>query len=236
MNIDKIHDALETIRSLLTKQNGYMKAPLDMVIGGLVIPAMVKEDADLLDDESVKDMIRQYSRANIEKMLSGKETEVVEKVVEVEKVVKVIEQNKKHRRLKNGYAVRPKKMKRVLAASDREIVIRWWNQTQRLSAGKDDPICEELAAKINQNVTAPEDKLAAYQVNGFISHLARLGLKLEKNREDSIEHAMARGDYSIRPIYTQSLIRLIIETNNRNKDDKKKGKAERAVIQAARAA
>ena len=235
MNIDKIYEALSTIQGLLTKKNEHMQTPFDMVVGGLVLPSLVKEDATLLDDDNFKSMIRKYSKANIQKILAGGENTVVERVVTIEKIVEKIVDHKKHRRIKEGYTFRPKKMKRDLFASDRAVIIDWWNREQRL-ADKNDPVCEELAAIINTGVTDPDNKLAAYQVNGFISHLCRLGMKDEKKRQESIDAAMLRGDYNIPPSYTPDLINLIIENNQKKKADKIEGAKKRKELRAARVA
>jgi hypothetical protein len=235
MNVDKIYDALSIIQALLNKNNSHMQAPFDMVVGGLVLPSLVKGNPSLLDDDNFKDMIRKYSKANILKILEGGEEKVVEKVVTVEKVVEKIIDHQKHRRIKDGYTIRPKKMKRILTPSDRDIIIEWWNKEQRL-AGKNDPICEELATIINTGITNPDDKLAAYQVNGFISHLCRLGMKTPTDRNLSIDKAMTRGDFNIFPKYSTDMLALIEQKLLNNRDDKNKGVAERTRLRAARKA
>jgi hypothetical protein len=238
MQTDKIHEALKDISGLITKENKYMKEVLNMLIGGLVIPAMVKEDPELIDkNNGFKALMQRYSRTNIENILKGSTEKVIEvkKIVEVEKVIeKIVEVNTiiKHRRIKT-YQNRERKQKRTLQTSDRDTIIAWLNAEQRL-ASRNDPIGDQLADKINAGITDPDSMLAPYQVNGYISHLCRLALNAD--REASIDEYIKRGDMTIRPVYTPEFIKIIKDNYDQARKDEAEGAAERARIKALRAA
>jgi hypothetical protein len=238
MQTDKIHEALKDISGLITKKNKHMKEILNMLIGGLVIPAMVKEDPELIDkNNGFKALMQRYSRTNIENILKGSTEKVIEvkKIVEVEKVIeKIVEVNTtiKHRRIKT-YQNRERKQKRILQPSDRDTIIAWLNAEQRL-ASRNDPIGDQLADKINTGITDSNSMLAPYQVNGYISHLCRLALNAD--REARIDGYIKRGDMTIRPVYTPEFIKIIEDNYDQARKDEAEGAAERARIKALRAA
>jgi hypothetical protein len=67
-------------------------------------------------------------------------------------------------------------------------------------------------------------------VNGFISHLCRLGLKSFDKRDELIRRAVVRGNYSIMPLYSNELLELIRTKYEESKKDKEEGAQKRAEL------
>ncbi len=83
--LDKLHDAVLTITELVVqKEHKHMKKPWEMILGGLIIPALVSEDEDILKEASNAELMKKYSKEKIKEFFNP-----TPKVIETEKIVEV---------------------------------------------------------------------------------------------------------------------------------------------------
>lgn len=118
----------------------------------------------------------------------------------------VMVQRTKFRRLKDGGLDKKSRFERDLASYDRDRIIAWWNQNQRLVPAED-PVCAQIAAEING--ARRVNKLSSMQVAGYFSYLCRLGLWAEVRRRTRLARNIRRGQCSALPLYTAALLRAI---------------------------
>lgn len=147
-------------------------------------------------------------------------------------VTTVVDGGGKFRRLKDNGVAKVKRFERELECSDRDIIIRWWNQNQRL-VDKDDPVCARLTALINQQSGVP---LSPMQVAGYFSYLCRLGQWTAIDRAARLGRSLARGAFTVQPEYSRSLLDAIVENWNKERQDEALRAAAHAKMRAARAA
>jgi len=147
-------------------------------------------------------------------------------------VTTVVDGGGKFRRLKDNGVVKVKRFERGLSCSDRDTIIRWWNENQRL-VPENDSVCVTLTNAINNG--AAESPLSSMQVAGYLSHLCRLGKLTHTNRQVRISRTVERGDISIIPAYTRPLLNAIIENWERERQDEALRAQAHAQMRAARA-
>jgi hypothetical protein len=235
--IEDLHKAVMVVAPLvLTPEHAHMKKVWEMVVGGLILPEMVKEDPTVLEaDRSFKKLLDDHSKKKIEEFLHPKPVELTKEVkVEVpvtrEKIVKIPEIHEKIVRISGGPANNGGKYRRLkekvskvsryereLTCSDRDKIISRWNKEQRL-VPKDDAICAQIVKEIN--AFSGLEPLAALQVAGYFSYLCRLGRCTVAIREARIDRAVKRGDLTVRPQYSEELIKKIIENWKVQRADK----------------
>jgi hypothetical protein len=139
----------------------------------------------------------------------------------------------KHRRLKDGVN-KEKNFEREMTCSERDLIIRWWNQNQRLIP-KDDPVCADLAQAIN-GTTTTKAPVSAMQVAGYLSYLCRMGRWLSADRDARFERTKKRGAITILPVYSAALITAINENWEREREDERLRAEAHARMRAARQA
>lgn len=239
MSTEDLYKAVTTIAPLvLTPENAHMKKVWEMILGGLILPEMVKEDPSVLQaNEAYQKMLDEHSKEKIEAFLHPKPVELT-KEVRVEVPVKVpVEvpgapgKNGKFRRLKEKVEKKSRKS-RSLTSNDRDRIIARWNVEQRL-VPKEDPICAHVAKVINEN--SGLDPIAPLQVAGYFSHLCRMGRNSDTIREDRIKRALERGDYTIKPHYSKELINKIIENWQKERHDEEVRRKDHAELRKRRA-
>jgi hypothetical protein len=143
-----------------------------------------------------------------------------------------IEGTGKFRRLKDNGVAKVKRFERELECLDRDIIIRWWNNNQRLVPA-DDPVCVTLANEINSTGTTV--KLSSMQVAGYLSHLCRLGKLTHTDRQVRISRTVERGDISVIPEYSRPLLNAIVENWERERQDEALRAQAHAQMRAAKA-
>lgn len=263
--VDKLNSAAFDITALLLSQKEYehMKEPWQMFMGGLILPAIAKEDPTVLDDPQHKELLESFTKEKIAEFFTPKTVEVpvekiVEKIVEkpvdriVEKVVekpvdriveKIVEKivhvplttgtDVKFRRLKDDIT-KKKLMERQIICEDRDRFIAWWNANQRLVPDTD-PVCGELAKKINES-NPNASPLAPAQVAGYFSHLCRVGMKTEAVRNEIIRKSLKRGVFTITPCYSQKLLDEIQKNWELQRADEEARRKDHEILRARRAA
>lgn len=230
--LEDLRDAVATIAPLvLTPENAHMKKPWEMIVGGLILPEMVKQDPAVLEiDPSFKDLLEEHTKEKVHKffhpapkMIEAKKE--VPKIVEKTRVVKVKDgsgasSSGKFRRLKDKVK-KVSRFERNLTPNDRDSIIARWNAEQRL-VPKEDPICVEMAEVINKN--SGLEPIAPLQIAGYFSYLCRLGQTTEATREARIDRAIKRGAMTVRPKFSKELIQEIIDNYNsqRKEEDQRK--------------
>jgi len=221
----------------------HMKKPWEMLMGGLLIPVIIKEDKSAFEgNEQFEALMEKYSKENVIKFFNPEPTvlETVKTVVEKERVIVNGERKEtthepvkiggKFRRLK-GSVAKDRKQVRELMPEDRDLVNLWWNKEQRL-VPKDDPICEMLCTDINN--LSLGDALAPYQVAGYISYLCRLALMSDVNRDKNIQRTLKRGNYTVAPLFTPELLKTILVNYEENKKDEKIREEAKALMRAGK--
>lgn len=247
--ITRLNDAVCTITPLvLTADHAHMKEPWKMILGGLILPEMAKLDPSVItENPAYKDLLAQFDKAKVAEFFSEKTVEVekvVEKVVEKIKEVRVevpstgdkvvVAEKVRYRRLKDDGVKKISRLEREISSYDRDMIISWWNKNQRL-VGDDDPVCKELADKINADCSG-DKPLAPAQVAGYFSHLCRMGLCDPAYRAERFEKNIKHGAISITPDYCPLLLEEIKENNVEEKADEAIRKAAHDKMRAAKAA
>lgn len=228
--LEDLHRAAFTITPLITKpEYEHMKQAWEMVLGGLIAPAMLKEDPSAVG-EALKPLLERYTPEKVRAFFMPKK-EIVEKRIKEVVIKKVPTPGEMHRRIKDEV----KKVKRaddLFRCADRDIMIRWWNDNQALCP-EDDPVCVKMTALIN---AGRADVKAVYppQVAGYISHLARMGLRTADEREKVFNRSIKRGKHSVMPVYTEAFIKKIIDNRNAQKAEAAKRAAEHKRIREER--
>jgi hypothetical protein len=146
-------------------------------------------------------------------------------------VTTVVEGGGKFRRLKYNGVAKVKRFERELCCYDRDIIIRWWNQNQRL-VDKDDPTCAALTTLINEQSGV---KLSPMQTAGYFSYLCRLGRMNEIDRQAYLTRNRDRGAFTVTPVYSRSLLDAIMENWNKERQDEALRAQAHAQLYAARA-
>ena len=146
--------------------------------------------------------------------------------------VTTIETGGKFRRLKDHGVAKVSRFERELCPSDRDTIIRWWNQNQRL-VNDDDPACSTLTITINS--TTQGLPLSPMQTAGYMSYLCRLGLWLEDDRRIRVARSIQRGSFTVTPVYSQALIEAIRRNWEQERADEQARAAAHAAMRAARA-
>jgi hypothetical protein len=141
--------------------------------------------------------------------------------------VQVVVTGGKFRRLKDNGVAKLKRFERELCGSDRDLIIRWWNQNQRL-VPKGDPICADLAGGMTT--------ISAMQVAGYLSYLCRLGQWTEIARQERLSRNLERGAFSVMPVYSRALLDAIAANWERERQDEALRAQAHAELRAARAA
>jgi hypothetical protein len=242
--ITRLNDAVCTITPLiLTADHAHMKEPWKMILGGLILPEMAKLDPRVLDENpAYKDLLAQFDKAKVAEFFSEKmvEEKVVEKIKEVRVEVPstgdkvVVAEKIRYRRLKDDGVKKISRLEREIMPHDRNRIIIWWNGHQRL-VPDDDPVCKEIADKIN--VASPTLKpLAPAQVAGYFSHLCRMGMSPEDYRTARFKKNMELENISVLPLYSNKLLEEIKENNKAEKANEAAMKIEHEKMRAAKAA
>jgi hypothetical protein len=196
-DLEKVSAVLEKLT--LQGEFSHMKVHVQSILGGMLVPELAKKGVIDDTDPDVVTLLNEYSREKIEQKLSPTPI-LVKEVVEKQRICR--------RDKKNGVN-KEKRFERNLEPSDRDVIIRWWNTNQRLIP-KDDPICADLTEQIN--ALKPKEKpLSAMQISGYLSALCRLALRTEAEQINVINRNIRRHKYSVRPIFSPSLMKLVEE-------------------------
>lgn len=224
MDIQKLHEmAFEVTPEILTPGSGYehLGEFWKTILGGFVLPRMAELDPSSVAGNTVfKDLVEQYTKEKVEAMFSPRTIEI-EKIVEVE-VIKEVEvrtyidkpvllnpgENVVHRRLKD-HIQKLRRKKRELTCSERDIVIKVFNDTQDMIPSTSE-VFKNIVDEINAKCS-PEDHVSAPQMAGYWSSLCRWADSTRVSREEWIERSLKRGVYSISPLYTDEFIAKIKE-------------------------
>lgn len=212
---EQINAASVVLASLTVRgEYAHMKGHVEEILGGMLLPYQVKKGDIKKNAPGVADLIKKHSKTEVKKRLAP-EPKIVEKMIEVEKVVVVGENTGKFRRIRTENKI--SRMKRTLGPIDRDVIIRWWNTNQRL-IDKNDPVCNVLAEQIN--ATQPgNEPLCALQVAGYFSVLCRIALYIDDKRK---EHALSwvnKGMCTVEPLFTQPLLDAVKENWEKNQRD-----------------
>lgn len=195
---------LEKVSSILGKltlqgEFSHMKQHVQSILGGMLLPELTKTGAIDANSPEVADLLKNYTKEKIEAQLSPAPVLVRE----------VLKERKICRRDKKNGVAKEKRFERDLTPNDRDVIIRWWNANQRLIP-KDDPICPVLTDQINA-LNPREKPLSAMQISGYLSSLCRLALRTEKDRINVINRSIKRCKYTVRPIFSPNLLKLVEE-------------------------
>jgi len=245
--INQLHDAVTAITPLvLSAEHAHMKQPWQMILGGLIIPEIVKLDPKVLDSNpGYKKLLAQYDKKKVAEFFTEKIVEkVVEKIVEKpvtkEKIVHVPTGNPvvvagkvRYRRLKDDGVKKISRLEREIMLYDRDVIITWWNDNQRL-VPDDDPVCKALAEEINIACTGSKP-IAAAQIAGYFSHLCRMGLCSADYRTARFKKNMELKNITVMPVYSEKLLKEIKENNVAEKADEIAMKAAHEKMRAAKA-
>lgn len=194
----------------------HMKRPVEMVLGGMLIPFLKKAAGDSEPNADIDALIEQFSAEKIAKMLDP-DAKIIE--VPIDRIVETIKLIRgKFRRVKTD-VIKEKRKVRTLDTLGRDTLIRWWNVNQRL-VPDGDPVCVTLTAQINAQ-KPHEDPLSNMQVSGYFSYLCRLGRATAKDRDRLITRSLKKGMTTIRPTYSPALLRLIGENWEAERADEK---------------
>jgi len=185
-------------------------------LGGYVLPEMARQEPDkVAGNKQYEGMILEYSRDKILAMLKGGTEKIIEKIVErvvekpvvIEKTVLVSSgEQVLHRRLRSTVK-KIRRKERDLVSMERDLVIGIFNTRQDM-LDKSSETCKNIIESINKT-RAPEDKISSYQLAGYWSSLCRWGLDTKAHRDDWITKSMAKGVYSVAPIYSDEFVHKI---------------------------
>jgi hypothetical protein len=195
----------EVLRKLsLQAKFSHMRVPVQAIMGGILLPKLIDLGQVDGDDPKVQKLLDNYSKKNVRELLNPDPI-----TVEIEKIIEqVVYERPIYRRLKSGVNKQILK-ERKLDTMSRDVIIRWWNVNQRL-VSKDDPVTVTLTAQINA-LYSDDIPLAPMQLPGYFSHLCRMGLRTEEDRERVFDASMYRGDHTVRPLYSQKILDEILE-------------------------
>jgi len=253
-------DAAVAINPLVdTDEFAHMRKPWEMVLGGLLLPALVKDDPEFLKaNPEYQELLDRYTKEKVEAFLKTGPVivEVPGETVEVEKIVtktvkvpvpvagakgapktplhEPCKDGGKCRRLKDDGVDKKSRKKRGFDSADRDIIITWWNDNQKM-VDKEDPVCQTIADKINA-VKSADDKVSALQIAGYFSRLATWGRMVDADREAMFDRSMKRGSYTVRPEYSPDLLKAIEENYLKEREDERIRKAAHAKMRAEVAA
>ena len=221
----------------------YMRKPWEMILGGLILPAMLKEDPSALSEEQkvlleeyTEDKIRAYFKVGTVTLPKATTTPKIPKVPATPKdpaAPKAEPVGGKFRRLKDGVDKEKKKDKDMTTAN-RDTIIRWWNTNQHL-VRRDDPICAKIADDITKS-RIDDIIIAPYQVSGYISHLCRMSLWTDERRVDYIATAIVKGAFTVPPEFSAALLNEVAVHYEEAREDERVRAEAHAVTRAAREA
>lgn len=230
--LEDLHRAAFTITPLITKpEYAHMKQAWEMVLGGLIAPAMAAEDPSCVEGGTMKALLDRYTPDKVKAFFTPRK-EVVERRTHEVIIKKVPTPGEMHRRIK-GEVKKETKKEDNLTCNDRDIAIRWWNENQR-TIPEDDPTCIRLSVEMNTAKSADMKQTAPYQVAGYISHLSRMGMKTGADRERVFNRSIKKAKHTVMPVYSEAFITALIEHCKEARAAKEKGKVERARIRAER--
>jgi hypothetical protein len=223
--LNTVNDVLG--RLLLAGEFTHMKLHVQSILGGMLLPQMVNNGDLDGDDENVSKLIEAYSKEKVKALLNPEPLPI-----EIERVVmeKVFERPV-YRRIKHGLN-KEKRMVKGLTPEGRDILIRWWNVNQRL-VPKEDPVCVTLTGQVN-SVNPSDDPLSPMQISGYFSHLCRVGLRIDIEREAVFQRSIKRGDHTVMPKFSQRLIDAIRENWERERALESTRKADHEKLKALR--
>jgi hypothetical protein len=196
----EINLAAEVLKRLVVQgKYSHMKAQVQTVIGGLLLPYMASLGP--VKNPEIKKIVKQYSKKSMEE-------EMVEMDSTIAALIQDAAERPVFRRIKEH--INKESRKQIgLDTDDRDLLIRWWNVNQRL-IDKDDPVCTVLADQTNAN-HMDREPISAMQVAGYFSHLCRMGLKIEEERKEIFQRSISRGVHTIMPTYSEDLLQQILE-------------------------
>jgi hypothetical protein len=221
--IDDINVVTKTLSQLAIRSEFvHMKKPVEMILGGLLIPYLMKQTDVDTSDAGIQKLLGQFTKEKVKAFFNPKaiEREVIKEVpveVEIEKIVEILVTGRPvFRRIKSGVS-KEKRIKRTLDTLGRDTLIRWWNVNQRL-VPSEDPVCATLTDQVN--VQQPMlDPLSSMQIAGYFSHLCRLGRATSGERDARIAAAMERGDITVVPEYSAELMKAIQDNWEKERAD-----------------
>lgn len=191
--------AIEITKLVLDKKHIHMKKLWEMVLGGLIVPAMVEDDKDIIEKTpNFKVLMEKYNKKAIKAFMkeAPKET-IVEKEIRIE--VPVEDNNTLFRRLKDSGINKISRKTRELANIERNAIIEWWNTNQRLMV-KNDPVCAEIIDRIHTDGSRP---ISPLQISGFFSLICRKGLEVEADRDEYWNKRKREGNIDVVPVYSK---------------------------------
>lgn len=211
----QLHQATLILSNLVLRtEHAHMKGPVEMIIGGLIFPAIKEIDkVGILEaDTTYKTLLEKYSKEKIKDFFNPKPiVKIVEKEVPGEGGERPV-----FRRLKEKVN-KVSRIQRPLNSLDRDTLINWWNKNQRL-VPDDDPICVTLTDQINLEQGGNEP-LSSMQIAGYFSYLCRMGLRTEGDRAERFMQAKRRGDLSLLPVYDPVLLHDIVTNWEKERAD-----------------
>lgn len=209
-----ISETSETLSGLiLQKKYAHMREPVQIVLGGLLLPILADLGELDTDDPNVSFFLEKYSRDNIKKILNPDPIQIpVEVPIEI-----IIKERPRFRRLREDVC-KIKRKKRPLSPIARNTLIKWWNDNQKL-VPSDDPICVILTERVNK-LEKTQYPISNMQISGYFSLLCRMGLETEIDRMLFFRDKISKGYHTLMPKYTPELIELIKENWLRMKKEK----------------
>ena len=196
------------------------------LLGGYILPQMeILDPASIEGNDDYKDLIEKYSKENIEKMFSDKETivevdKIVEKIVEVPTIVEktvIVSSGEKvlHRRLRSKVNKISRK-ERALKPDEKDLVIKVFNDTQDM-VDKTSEVFHTLADAVNKK-RAKEEQVSASQFSGYWSSLCRWANGTKARRDAWVEKSIKKGIYTLAPVYTDAFV-AVIKANYQKKQE-----------------
>lgn len=182
--VEKVTVLLEKL--VVQGKFSHLKGAVDTLISGALIPTLIEQGQLDPNDPEVAELM---------------------KMQPAQEVTRVVKERKVYRRIKENGVNKEINKKRELSTAGRDVLIRWWNVNQRLIPDGD-PVCVTLAAQVNA-LTPKEEPLSNMQIAGYFSHLCRMGLRTEEDREERFRRSKKRGAHTIIPQYTKSLLDAI---------------------------
>jgi hypothetical protein len=211
---DPIQIACDTLSELvLQKKYAHMREPVQMILGGLLLPILVDRGALDTSDPDISFFLNRYSKDNINKMLNPEPIEVpLEIPIEV-----IIRERPKFRRIREKVK-KVKRKRRPLTPQARDAIIKWWNENQKL-VPSDIPICVIITEKINKEENL-EYPLSNMQTSGYFSLLCSMGKVSEEERIKFFNETIEYGLHTLMPVYTPEFMEVIEENRRRMKIEK----------------
>lgn len=222
MLIAQLNEAVKVITELVKKDEySHMRKPWEMVIGGLIVPAMIGVDKTLEENPKYKQLQDKYTRDKLESFFNPKPQKVR------------VSGDAKFRRLKDKVN-KKSRFERELGTRDRDKLVLWWNRHQKL-VSKDDPVCVALAQELNSEQPSLPP-IAPLQLAGYFSHLCRMGMRTEKTRNARFEAAIKRGAMTVFPVYSPELLDAVRKNYNKSKEEEAQRAKDHAELARRRAA